>query len=106
MSQQKQLLLLVVTRASLTPMSPQAPKQRNSLAALCLSSVSASIAESATYPVDAIKTQLQLQRSTASSTKLAGAVQLAQQVLRKNGLAGLYAGLSPAALRHVFYTGT
>lgn len=72
---------------------------------MSLSSVSASIAESATYPIDAIKTQLQLQHSTAGSTKPAGAVQLARLVLQKNGLAGLYAGLSPAALRHVFYTG-
>lgn len=103
------MLLLVVTRASLqasrhSPM-PQARQQHSSLAALSLSSVSASIAESATYPIDAIKTQLQLQRSTAGSTKPAGAVLLARLVLQKNGLAGLYAGLSPAALRHVFYTG-
>jgi hypothetical protein len=103
------VLLLAVTcrcHSNCHPHQMPHPQQRNSLAALCLSSMSASIAESATYPIDAIKTQLQLQRSTAGSAKPAGAIQLARQVLQRNGWAGLYAGLSPAALRHVFYTGT
>jgi hypothetical protein len=79
--------------------------------ALALSCVSAAAAETATYPIDAIKTQLQLQHGTSrsvtnsSSTPAAGAGQLARQVLQKNGLSGLYAGLSPAVLRHIFYTG-
>jgi hypothetical protein len=73
----------------------------NGWAKLGLSCLSAAAAETATYPVDAIKTQLQLQRAT----KPAGAVKLARQVLKRHGLAGLYAGLSAAVLRHFFYTG-
>ncbi len=75
--------------------------QEKGWAKLGLSCLSAAAAETATYPVDAIKTQLQLQRATEP----AGAVQLARQVLNSHGLVGLYAGLSPAVLRHFFYTG-
>jgi solute carrier family 25 uncoupling protein 27 len=86
-------------------------QQRKGPAALALSCISASAAELATYPIDAIKTQLQLKHSTAptafgSSTKPAGALQLARRlVLQGNGLSGLYAGLTPAVLRHFIYTG-
>lgn len=70
---------------------PAQPQQQRK--ALALSCVSASVAETATYPIDAIKTQLQLQRRTASSSvKPAGAVQLARQIFHRNGLSGLYAG--------------
>lgn len=88
----------------------QQHKQHKGLA-LALSCVSAAAAETATYPIDAVKTQLQLQHGTSrslinsSNTPTAGAGQLARQVLQKHGLSGLYAGLSPAVLRHIFYTG-
>jgi solute carrier family 25 uncoupling protein 27 len=93
------------------------------LQALGLTCVSAAVAESVTYPIDAIKTQLQLQHgvlqrspplfhsntsrmppggATQHSSKPRSAVQLARQL----GLSGLYAGLTPAVVRHVFYTGT
>lgn len=83
------------------PNQPISKQPNNGWAKLGLSCLSAAAAETATYPVDAIKTQLQLQRAT----KPAGAVNLARQVLKSHSLAGLYAGLSPAVLRHFFYTG-
>jgi hypothetical protein len=85
-------------------------QQRKGPAALALSCISASAAELATYPIDAVKTQLQLKQSTSassigSSTKPTGALQLARQLVQGNGLSGLYAGLTPAVLRHFIYTG-
>jgi hypothetical protein len=95
--------------------TPQALAQR-----LLLTAAAASIAESCTYPIDMVKTQLQLQSkhgavhyaATSSLPKAAAGQQpvrlggwsIAQQLVRLQGLAGLYAGLSPAILRHLFYT--
>ncbi|PNH09111.1 Mitochondrial uncoupling protein 4, partial [Tetrabaena socialis] len=35
-----------------------------------------------------------------------GAVRMALELVRREGVRGLYAGLSPALVRHIFYTGT
>jgi hypothetical protein len=94
---------------------PQALAQR-----LLLTAAAASIAESCTYPIDMVKTQLQLQSKLgavhsavgASLPKAAAGQQpvrmggwgIAKQLVQQQGLAGLYAGLSPAILRHLFYT--
>ncbi|MCO5567435.1 hypothetical protein L7F22_021126 [Adiantum nelumboides] len=74
---------------------------------LVLTSVSAVVAESATFPIDITKTRLQLQGEKGpiiSSTK--GAVKTAIALVREEGYQGLYKGLSPGLLRHVFYTST
>lgn len=82
------------------PPPPSAPTPyRFSFVALSLSCASAAVAETVTYPIDAVKTQLQLQSSAATKPK--SALQLARQL----GVCGLSAGLSPAVLRHVFYSG-
>lgn len=78
------------------------------VSALGLSCISAAVAETVTYPIDAVKTQLQLQRSTIQANgggKPAGAWRIAKQVVQSYGVSGLYAGLSPAVLRHFVYTG-
>ncbi|KAG1660670.1 hypothetical protein FOA52_006831 [Chlamydomonas sp. UWO 241] len=77
---------------------------------LALTCASASVAETVTYPIDAVKTRLQLQgqhygSSTAPRQQL-GALATARRVLRSEGLSGLYAGLTPAVARHVVYSGT
>jgi solute carrier family 25 (mitochondrial uncoupling protein), member 27 len=68
----------------------------NPLARVYLSSVSAAVAESATYPIDAIKTRLQLHRSPG-----AGVIVVAGELIREGTM---YRGLSPAVLRHLIYT--
>ncbi|KAJ9505932.1 hypothetical protein QJQ45_017011 [Haematococcus lacustris] len=104
---------------------------------LALTAAAAATAETVTYPIDFIKTRLQLQvacTSTpytpqgevglgthpASPPRPAGpgpapprphpsrlsALQLTRSVIQREGVSGLYAGLAPAALRHVFYSGT
>ncbi|GIL79263.1 hypothetical protein Vretimale_16449 [Volvox reticuliferus] len=93
---------------------------------LGLTCSAAMVAEAVTYPIDMIKTRLQLQgelgsglrsvgqvatapnmtATAATSAKPYGAVGMAMELLRREGLGGLYAGLSPALIRHVFYTGT
>lgn len=72
---------------------------------LVLMSTAAMAAEAATFPIDTVKTRLQLQDRTATPRTL-GALQMAASIVRRDGVAGLYAGLSPALARHVVYTGT
>ncbi|KAL6650802.1 hypothetical protein ACP70R_009727 [Stipagrostis hirtigluma subsp. patula] len=71
--------------------------RRGTLAKVSLSSVSAAAAEAATYPIDAVKTRLQLHRSGGGG----GVIRVAGELVRDGGL---YRGLSPAVLRHLMYT--
>ncbi|PNW84038.1 hypothetical protein CHLRE_04g218650v5 [Chlamydomonas reinhardtii] len=72
------------------------------------------VAEGVTYPIDLLKTRLQLQGELAAASsspkssgpKPKGAVRLAAELIRREGMRGLYAGLAPALVRHIFYTGT
>ncbi|KAH7292887.1 hypothetical protein KP509_28G002700 [Ceratopteris richardii] len=75
---------------------------------LALSSVSAVIAESATFPIDITKTRLQLQgeKGGLHTTAKKGAIKTGLSIIHEEGYKGLYKGLSPALLRHVFYTST
>ncbi|CAM0904429.1 unnamed protein product [Alopecurus aequalis] len=72
--------------------------RREILAKICLSSASAAAAEASTYPIDALKIRLQLHRSPGSG---GGVLRVAGELVRDGGL---YRGLSPAILRHLFYT--
>lgn len=67
---------------------------------LALSAAAAGIAETATYPLDFLKTRLQLDQAT----RPAGLVATAAGVLRREGAAAAYAGLPAAVLRHLPYT--
>lgn len=69
---------------------------------LALTCASAIAAETVTYPVDIVKTRLQL----VEGVRPRGALATAWSMLRHEGLRGLYAGLQPALVRHVFYTTT
>ncbi|KAF5828057.1 mitochondrial carrier domain-containing protein [Dunaliella salina] len=71
--------------------------------------VAACSAESMTYPIDIIKTRLQLQgelQGRQQASKALGAGRVAAGIVKNEGLKGLYAGLGPAVVRHVFYSGT
>ncbi|PHU02486.1 Mitochondrial uncoupling protein 3 [Capsicum chinense] len=64
---------------------------------ISLTAISAMVAETATFPIDLIKTRLQLHGESS-------AVRLVSEILRNDGVFGLYKGLSPAIIRHLFYT--
>eukprot|EP00877_Chromochloris_zofingiensis_P007856 jgi/Chrzof1/3323/Cz12g20270.t1 len=100
-----------------------------------MTSVCAGLAETVTFPIDMVKTQLQLQGQHGSSSRSSqraasvpsqshanawtlqqqkplpprgphlGAFAIARQILKSQGTRGLYAGLTPAVVRHVFYSG-
>ncbi|KAJ0975367.1 hypothetical protein J5N97_017332 [Dioscorea zingiberensis] len=73
---------------------------RNS-AKIGLASLAAAVAETATFPIDIIKTRLQLRHGHSSG---GAALRVAADIWNKGGLLGFYNGLSPAVLRHLFYT--
>jgi solute carrier family 25 (mitochondrial uncoupling protein), member 27 len=70
--------------------------RRGILAKVSLSSVSAAAAEAATFPIDAVKTRLQLNCSPG-----AGVIRVAGDIVRDDAM---YRGISPAFLRHLAYT--
>lgn len=71
---------------------------------IALTSLSAMAAETSTFPIDLIKTRLQLHGESLTSTRSTNAFRVASDTLRQQGVLGLYRGLSPAILRHLFYT--
>lgn len=74
---------------------------------LLLTSSSAVVSEALTFPIDMTKTRLQLQgEGGASALSTKGACGTALQIVKQEGVVGLYRGLSPAVLRHAFYTST
>lgn len=74
--------------------------RRGTLAKVSLSSVSAAMAEASTYPLDAVKTRLQLRRSPGGASG-GGVLRVATELARDGGV---YRGFSPAVLRHLMYT--
>ncbi|XP_010527931.1 PREDICTED: mitochondrial uncoupling protein 3 [Tarenaya hassleriana] len=68
---------------------------------ILLASLSAMVAETVTFPIDLTKTRMQLQGSGADRV---GAIRVVSEIVRREGVSGLYKGLSPAIIRHLFYT--
>ncbi|CAL5027210.1 unnamed protein product [Urochloa decumbens] len=76
--------------------------RRGTLAKVSLSSVSAAMAEASTYPLDAVKTRLQLHRSPGGAGGGGvSVIRVASELVRDGGV---YRGFSPAVLRHLMYT--
>lgn len=73
---------------------------------ILLTSISAMVAETTTFPIDLMKTRLQLHGESQSlgSTRPTNGFRVASEIVRQQGPLGLYKGLSPAILRHLFYT--
>ncbi|XP_022733993.1 mitochondrial uncoupling protein 3 [Durio zibethinus] len=75
---------------------------------ILLTSLSAMVAEASTFPIDLTKTRLQLhgesQSLSSSSRRPTNALRVASEIVREQGVLSLYKGLSPAILRHLFYT--
>lgn len=71
---------------------------------MLLTALSAMVAESTTFPIDLTKTRLQLQGESSSFSSSTNAFRVASAIVKDQGPFGLYKGLSPAILRHLFYT--
>lgn len=76
---------------------------------ILLTSLSAMVAETSTFPIDLTKTRLQLHGesqslSVSTTRRPTNAFRVASGIVREQGVMGLYKGLSPAILRHLFYT--
>jgi solute carrier family 25 uncoupling protein 27 len=71
---------------------------------LVLTSGAAVVSEAATFPIDITKTRLQLQGEGGHGGVRRGAFGMAMNIVKEEGMVGLYRGLSPAVLRHTFYT--
>lgn len=69
-----------------------------------LTSTAAVIAEALTFPIDTIKTRLQLQGEGGQAGVKRGTFGMAMNIVKEEGIVGLYRGLSPAVLRHTFYS--
>lgn len=93
-------------------MKPQENDQKrdknNNVMKLTVTSLSAMVAETSTFPLDITKTRLQLHGESLShsAARRTSAFQIAAKIVRNEGLVGLYKGLSPAIMRHLFYTPT
>ncbi|KAL6192790.1 PREDICTED: mitochondrial uncoupling protein 3-like [Fragaria vesca subsp. vesca] len=73
---------------------------------ILVTSITAMAAETTTFPIDLTKTRLQLHGESRShgSSQPTNAFRVASEIVRRQGPLGLYKGLSPAILRHMFYT--
>ncbi|KAJ4963123.1 hypothetical protein NE237_023062 [Protea cynaroides] len=79
-------------------------KEENTHTKILLTSLSAMVAETTTFPIDITKTRLQLHGESLTSTRPTNAFRVAFEMVQHEGMLGLYKGLSPAILRHLFYT--
>ena len=61
------------------------------------------VVEICTFPLDTAKTILQVQGSVAHTVQYHGTVECLHSVVKKEGVARLYKGLSPAVIRQAVY---
>ena len=71
----------------------------------CLTGASSMLAEGATFPIDITKTRLQLQGQADFTGTKFGFGGMMANILKTEGVVGLYAGVTPAIARHIPYTG-
>lgn len=71
---------------------------------LMLTSLSAMVAETITFPIDLLKTRLQLHGESMQSVRPASAYRIAVEIARNDGVLNMYRGLAPSIFRHMFYT--
>lgn len=71
---------------------------------IALTSLSAMLAETTTFPIDLMKTRLQLHGQSLATSRPTNAFRVASEIVSQQGPLGLYKGLSPAIFRHLFYT--
>ena len=61
------------------------------------------VAEICTFPLDTAKTILQVQGSDTHTVQYRGTVECLHSVVKREGVARLYKGLSPAVIRQAVY---
>jgi len=71
----------------------------------CLTGIASMCSETVTFPVDMVKTRLQLQGASDFAGSRLGFAGMLKNIVQKEGIKGLYVGLSPAVVRHIPYTG-
>mmetsp|Transcript_25898 Transcript_25898/g.31435 ORF Transcript_25898/g.31435 Transcript_25898/m.31435 type:complete len:301 (-) Transcript_25898:438-1340(-) len=71
-----------------------------------LTAISGMTAETVTFPIDLTKTRLQLQGELQHGGVRRGALGTAVNIVRAEGIGGLYKGVSAAIARHIPYTGS
>lgn len=71
---------------------------------LLITSLSAMVAESLTFPLDSIKTRMQLSKVADLSIQNSASTRPLLNFKGSEGFLSLYKGLSPALLRHVIYS--
>ncbi|KAH7845354.1 hypothetical protein Vadar_001033 [Vaccinium darrowii] len=85
-----------------------ADEERGARTKVFLTSLSAMVAETTTFPIDITKTRLQLHGGddsiSPSSRRPFSAIRVAADIVRSEGILGLYKGLTPAVIRHTIYT--
>lgn len=70
-----------------------------------LSCTAATVAETLTYPLDIVKTRLQIQGELKSLQKKKGMFRISLSIIKHEGASKLWAGVTPAVYRHLVYTG-
>jgi solute carrier family 25 uncoupling protein 27 len=63
------------------------------------------VPQGVTFPIDITKTRLQLQGQADFTGTKFGFGGMAANIAKTEGIAGLYAGVTPAVARHIPYTG-
>lgn len=71
----------------------------------CLTGAASMCAESVTFPIDMTKTRLQLQGEAGFTGTKFGFAGMLGNIVKTEGITGLYAGMAPAVARHIPYTG-
>lgn len=87
-------------------MAPGGPTGEGLAQRFALTGLSGVAAETCTFPVDMVKTRMQLQGELSSTAPRKGWMRMLQHIVQEEGPRGLYRGLSPALVRHVPYTGS
>lgn len=72
-----------------------------------LSCTAATVAETVTYPLDIVKTRLQIQGELKSKniSNSNGMFRITVNIVKQEGFAKLWTGVTPAVYRHLVYTG-
>ncbi|XP_003741766.1 mitochondrial uncoupling protein 4 [Galendromus occidentalis] len=91
---------------------PSIPELPEFYSKYALSVLAASTAEVSTYPLDIVKTRMQIQgedmarQAGSDSAKPRGFFGLAMDIVRKEGPLQLWRGFPPTMYRHIIYTGS
>jgi len=71
----------------------------------CLTGTGSMLAEGVTFPIDITKTRLQLQGQADFKGTKFGFFGMGSNIVKTEGVKGIYAGVTPAVSRHIPYTG-